>query len=566
MLFLDQPIEMTVLIYSSATGRGLSMLRQLKIAARTSACFALMVVLVFGLGIFSIQQLHGIREQSLEIENDALPGIALGDDIALAVEKTRTTVAKMLATHDLAQVAQAHNEFLERKAGFQKAVEAYDPLITDDEERALVEGLKSTYQGYIERAEKVYTLINENQAEAGRALVWGEMKAMAESIEAALGKLEKINDDSEAESSAAATSVYENALIVTQGVMFLTVLLTVLLAWRLTKSLAVPISQALHSSETIAAGDLRPSAINREGTDEAALLLQSMERMRGNLSQTLTQVGDAAHQLASATEQMSVLMVNSNADLVVQNSEIEMAATAVTEMSQAVDEVARNAVATSEESKASSVSAREGQEELNQTVQSILELTRNVGTASVEAQALATRTLDITKVLDVIRAVSEQTNLLALNAAIEAARAGDAGRGFAVVADEVRALAHRTSESTREIETMIGHIQQGTKSTLVALEVSTEQAQRTKQQAESANAVLASIASSVMVIDERNTVIASASEEQALVAREVDRNLVRIRDLSAQSAVRTGQTGSASQSLAELASDLTTTLRQFKLS
>lgn len=542
------------------------MLRQLKIAARTSACFALMVVLVFGLGIFSIQQLHGIREQSLEIENDALPGIALGDDIALAVEKTRTTVAKMLATHDLAQVAQAHNEFLERKAGFQKAVEAYDPLITDDEERALVEGLKSTYQGYIERGEKVYTLINENQAEAGRALVWGEMKAMAESIEAALGKLEKINDDSEAESSAAATSVYENALIVTQGVMFLTVLLTVLLAWRLTKSLAVPISQALHSSETIAAGDLRPSAINREGTDEAALLLQSMERMRGNLSQTLSQVGDAAHQLASATEQMSVLMVNSNADLVVQNSEIEMAATAVTEMSQAVDEVARNAVATSEESKASSVSAREGQEELNQTVQSILELTRNVGTASVEAQALATRTLDITKVLDVIRAVSEQTNLLALNAAIEAARAGDAGRGFAVVADEVRALAHRTSESTREIETMIGHIQQGTKSTLVALEVSTEQAQRTKQQAESANAVLASIASSVMVINERNTVIASASEEQALVAREVDRNLVRIRDLSAQSAVRTGQTGSASQSLAELASDLTTTLRQFKLS
>ncbi|KKY60239.1 chemotaxis protein [Pseudomonas amygdali pv. lachrymans] len=525
-----------------------------------------MVVLVFGLGIFSIQQLHGIREQSLEIENDALPGIALGDDIALAVEKTRTTVAKMLATHDLAQVAQAHNEFLERKAGFQKAVEAYDPLITDDEERALVEGLKSTYQGYIERGEKVYTLINENQAEAGRALVWGEMKAMAESIEAALGKLEKINDDSEAESSAAATSVYENALIVTQGVMFLTVLLTVLLAWRLTKSLAVPISQALHSSETIAAGDLRPSAINREGTDEAALLLQSMERMRGNLSQTLTQVGDAAHQLASATEQMSVLMVNSNADLVVQNSEIEMAATAVTEMSQAVDEVARNAVATSEESKASSVSAREGQEELNQTVQSILELTRNVGTASVEAQALATRTLDINKVLDVIRAVSEQTNLLALNAAIEAARAGDAGRGFAVVADEVRALAHRTSESTREIETMIGHIQQGTKSTLVALEVSTEQAQRTKQQAESANAVLASIASSVMVIDERNTVIASASEEQALVAREVDRNLVRIRDLSAQSAVRTGQTGSASQSLAELANDLTTTLRQFKLS
>ncbi|AKT30758.1 methyl-accepting chemotaxis protein [Pseudomonas syringae pv. actinidiae] len=541
------------------------MLRQLKIAVRTSVCFALMVVLVIGLGIFSLQQLHGIREQSLEIENDSLPGIALGDDIALAFEKTRTSVAKMLTSREPAQVEQVHAEFLVRKAGFEKAIQAYTPVITEDDERALINGMVSAYQRYTERAEQVYALIKENQSEAGRQIMWGEMRTMAEGFEASLEKLEKINDNSEAESSAAASAVYDNALIVTQLVMLITVLLTVLLAWRLTKSLAVPISQALLVSETIAAGDLRPTQLDREGSDEAALLLQSMERMRGNLSTTLTHVGDAALQLASATEEMSALMVNSNADLVVQNSEIEMAATAVTEMSQAVDEVARNAVSTSEESKASSVSARQGQEELKQTVKSILELTQNVSTASVEAQALATRTLDISKVLDVIRAVSEQTNLLALNAAIEAARAGDAGRGFAVVADEVRALAHRTSESTREIETMIGHIQQGTKSTLVALEVSTEQAQRTRHQAESANAVLASIASSVMVIDERNTVIASASEEQALVAREVDRNLVRIRDLSAQSAVRTGQTGSASQSLAELASDLTTTLRQFKL-
>nr|WP_148193153.1 methyl-accepting chemotaxis protein [Pseudomonas syringae] len=541
------------------------MLRQLKIAARTSACFALMVVLVFGLGIFSIQQLHGIREQSLEIENDALPGIALGDDIALAVEKTRTTVAKMLAAHDMAQVTLAHTEFLDRKAGFQKAVEAYDPLITEDDERALVEGLKSTYQGYIERAEKVYTLINENQAEAGRALVWGEMKVMAEGMETALGKLEKINDDSEAESSAAATSVYENALIVTQGVMFLTVLLTVLLAWRLTKSLAVPISQALHSSETIAAGDLRPSAINREGTDEAALLLQSMERMRGNLSQTLSQVGDAAHQLASATEEMSALMVNSNADLVVQNSEIEMAATAVTEMSQAVDEVARNAVTTSVESRASSVSAREGQEELNQTVKSILELTRNVGTASVEAQALATRTLDITKVLDVIRAVSEQTNLLALNAAIEAARAGEQGRGFAVVADEVRLLAQNTGKSTKEIAGMIEKIQAGVRETVESMRSGVQEVNEGVEMAGTAGQAIIEIRDSsgkvLQVVDQ----ISFALREQTAASQDVARSVERSAQMAEQNNISVQELLKTSGGLKNLATSLQTEVGKFRL-
>ena len=541
------------------------MLRQLKIAVRTAVCFTLMVVLVIGLGVFSLQQLRSIREQSLEIENDSLPGIALGDDISLAFEKTRTTAMKMLSTHTDQQVEQVHAELLEKKAGFQKAMQAYAPLITSEDERALINQLGAGYQSYAQGAERVYQLVKDNQVEAGQQLAWVEMKAIAESMEALVGKLEKLNDASEEESSANATSVYGSAFSVTLAVMLLAVLLTVLLAWRLSRSLSVPISQALLTSETIASGDLRPTGVDRAGTDEAALLLQSMEQMRLSLSKTLTHVGDAANQLASATEEMNALIVDSNNDLVAQNSEIEMAATAVTEMSQAVDEVARNAVATSQESKASSASARQGQDELDHTVKSILELTQNVGTASHEAKSLATRTLDITKVLDVIRAASEQTTLLALNAAIEAARAGDAGRGFAVVADEVRALAHRTSESTREIETMIGHIQLGTQSTLTALEVSTDQAQKTRQQAESANAALALIAKSVAVIDERNTMIATASEQQAEVAREVDRNLVRIRDLSAHSAVRTGQTGSASQSLAELANGLNTTLGQFTL-
>ncbi|KIQ00702.1 MULTISPECIES: methyl-accepting chemotaxis protein [Pseudomonas] len=541
------------------------MLRRLKIAKRTLLCFALMVVLVLGLGGFSLLQLASIRGEGLEIENDALPGIAIGDDIALAFANTRFDVMKMLSTRDAAQLTEAYEELKQRKAEFAEAMAAYRPLITSADERALLDNIDRIFQGYGGQAEQVHQLVRSGQGEAGRELAWTQMASVAKTMVDELGKLEQINDASEEASSANATAEYDKAKLITLITMLIAVVVTVVLAWRLTKSLSGPIGQALAVSETVAAGDLRPTCADISGIDEAALLLQSMERMRGNLRSTLTHVGDAASQLSSATEEMSALMLSNNTDLVTQNSEIEMAATAVTEMSQAVDEVTRNAVSTSEESRASSRTAKLGEEELERTVRSIIELTENVSSASEQAQLLASRTLEITKVLEVIRSVSEQTNLLALNAAIEAARAGDAGRGFAVVADEVRALAHRTSESTREIETMIGHIQQGTRSTVSALEVSSEQAQRTKGQAQSAKDALSLIASSVTVIDDRNTVIASACEEQSQVAREVDSNLVRIRDLSAQSAVRADQTGSASRALAELATGLSVKLRHFQL-
>ncbi|WP_286875811.1 methyl-accepting chemotaxis protein, partial [Marinimicrobium sp. UBA4509] len=158
-----------------------------------------------------------------------------------------------------------------------------------------------------------------------------------------------------------------------------------------------------------------------------------------------------------------------------------------------------------------------------------------------------------------------QTNLLALNAAIEAARAGEAGRGFAVVADEVRALAHRTQTSTKEIETIINNIQSGTKDAVSSMELSSTRATETLAVAKAAGEALERIAEGIDDINERNQVIASASEEQASVAREVDRNLVKISDIATQSAAGANQTSASAEELSKLAVELNTLVSRFQL-
>ncbi|MGY2182553.1 methyl-accepting chemotaxis protein [Pseudomonas agarici] len=285
--------------------------------------------------------------------------------------------------------------------------------------------------------------------------------------------------------------------------------------------------------------------------------------MQGNLRKTIEQITGSATQLASAAQELNTATEEASRGLQQQNNEIEQAATAVNEMTSAVEEVARNAVSTSEASQQSNLAAREGRDRVVETVEAIQAMSQDVQSTSILIEGLATQGRDIGQVLDVIRAIAEQTNLLALNAAIEAARAGEAGRGFAVVADEVRALAHRTQQSTREIEQMVAGIQNGTGEAVQSMHQSNQRTQNTLEMARAAGAALEQITHSINLINERNLVIASASEEQAQVSREVDRNLVNIRDLATQSAAGANQTSVASHELSRLAVDLNAMVARF---
>jgi methyl-accepting chemotaxis protein len=246
-----------------------------------------------------------------------------------------------------------------------------------------------------------------------------------------------------------------------------------------------------------------------------------------------------------------------------QNDEIQQAATAITELSSAVDEVAKTAMATSEASEASARSTELGKQQVVQTVAAIAEIDQDVETSASLVGELALQSQDIGKVLDVIRAIAEQTNLLALNAAIEAARAGDAGRGFAVVADEVRALAHRTQLSTKEIETMVSKIRQGTGAAVQSMQHSKEKSAQALLQAHKAGEALEQIAREISRISDSNHIVASAAEEQSKVSREIDRNIINISDLATQTSAGASQTNAAAHALSNLAVDLNALVVRF---
>ncbi|WP_430539928.1 methyl-accepting chemotaxis protein [Pseudomonas arsenicoxydans] len=287
--------------------------------------------------------------------------------------------------------------------------------------------------------------------------------------------------------------------------------------------------------------------------------------MQGSLKATIQQIASAAEQLASAAEELNAVTEESSRGLTRQNDEIQQAATAVTQMTAAVEEVACNAISTSDASKSTSEETAKGRDQALEAVNAINSVSAEITASTASVEKLAGGVQDIGKVLDVIRAIAEQTNLLALNAAIEAARAGEQGRGFAVVADEVRALAARTQASTGEIEGMIGAVQNSANQAVRSMGSSRTLATSTQSLVQATGQSLERIAQSIAQINDRNMLIATASEEQAHVAREVDRNLVNIQALSTQTAAGANQTSASSQELSRLAISFNNLVGKFRL-
>ena len=539
-------------------------IRTMNIAPRAFLGFSLIGALMLILGLFALSQMSKIRAAGDDIAINGVPSFQTLNALTVTGVRMRVLSHRLLTDREPNTQNRTIELLAEQNQQLNKSQAAYAKLISSPVEQSDYNDYMRLMDEYRKIETRLVTLSRAGDLQELTRVLNAESAANAEQINVALGKLTDFNNAQLTIINQSAADQYSSAFNWVVGLLIIASLLTMLFAWLLTKSITQPIALALEAAETIAEGNLtRP--IKVDGTDEAGRLLLAMQKMQEKLRDTLMRISGSATQLASAAEELNAVTDESARGLAQQDNEIEQAATAVNEMTSAVEEVARNAVSTSEASKNATASAGDGRDLVHETVNAIERMSGDVQSTADLIGNLAEESRDIGKVLDVIRGLADQTNLLALNAAIEAARAGEAGRGFAVVADEVRALAHRTQQSTSEIERMVGSIQGGTQKAVSSMRNSTERAESTLNIAKGAGLALETINTAVIEINERNLVIAAAAEEQAAVAREVDRNLVNIRDLSTQSSNGAAQTSAASGELTRLAVDLNSMVSRFRL-
>lgn len=320
-----------------------------------------------------------------------------------------------------------------------------------------------------------------------------------------------------------------------------------------------------HTMEAIAKDDDLSYSVVVESRDEVGAMGDAFNRMIAKFKQSLHAVADVTQQLHDVSDQVSHVADTTLQAVVEQRTETDMVASAMNEMSATVQEVARHATQTAAASQEADEESRQGVLVAQQAIEGIHELIAEIESAAQVVQQVETDTANISAVLDVIKGIAEQTNLLALNAAIEAARAGEQGRGFAVVADEVRTLASRTQKSTEEIQNMIERLQHGVKNAVGAMEGAQQRATKGSDCVEKASQSLHVIAAEVATINDMNTQIATAAEEQSAVAEEINRNITTISSIADNTSTGATQTARSSEELVRLAAELRRLVNQFKL-
>ncbi|MDO7928738.1 methyl-accepting chemotaxis protein [Pseudomonas sp. KFB-139] len=325
------------------------------------------------------------------------------------------------------------------------------------------------------------------------------------------------------------------------------------------------VEELLSVTARIAQGDLT-ARVKVGSRDEIGDVGTGLNSMVEAFSHSLSQVERSSHSVSESAQRLERSISQAKQSMDAQQAETEQVATAINEMTTSVADVAHNTEGAASAAEAASNASAKGLQVMGETRATIEALVNEVQISGQKVEALATHSMEIGGVIEVIRTIADQTNLLALNAAIEAARAGEQGRGFAVVADEVRTLASRTQNSTEEIRRIIQQLQGATDEAVQQMKAGQDRAHACLDASEQASGTLKQINEAVDGIVGMNTQIASAAIQQHSVSEDINRNVIGIRNSSLVVMDGVNDNAVTADELSSLASELRTVVSRFQLS
>lgn len=540
----------------------MSILKRLTIKQQLVFGLALLISTVIALGSFSFYQMSTLSHLTEEVFDH--PFTVTRSSLTAEVELTQLELLIERNRHALIQTQESKNEVHRLEKLVMKELHLVQDRVIGSEAQKLITNSIAHFEDWIELEEDILQIQNLDTAQAQQKIDFAEDKLHA--LDNELEKVIEFSVHNAENFREKAEQIRESAVNTGIMIILFAVGFGILIALVLLNNILRPINTLTRSIIRIENESDLTARVSIHNKTEIAQTADAINGMLGKFQSSLNQVSDVVSQLSATSEQTSAITEQTTAAVRDQSDKTQLLATASHQMSQSIRDVASNAITASESTVDINSRTQQGLEAMQDTIDEIGVLSKNVGNAGNVIAQVEKNSEEIGSILDVIQGIAEQTNLLALNAAIEAARAGEQGRGFAVVADEVRNLASKTQSSTEEINRMILKLQTDSREAVSVMTESQTTASLATDKAKVTSDILLGINTALHDINEQNALIASSTEEQSAVTDDIYQNVNQISEMTKQTNIGAEQTKEASLNLKQLAHQLKDLIKQFKVS